>query len=457
VRRISFFSNNCHDVGVQFPVSYANFQSGKARLHINSVLGCNFDKRGSLVGDFNSVLFIIDAKHPLLFAKNISNFAVPSTAVALFNKKIMLEVKNLQATDAMDQKVFGPLTDLGHEQVLFCSDPELGLKAIIGIHNSSLGPALGGTRMWTYASDLDALNDVLRLSRGMSYKAAISGLNLGGGKAVIIGDPRGNLKSEAFMRRFGMFVENLNGKYITAEDVGTNTRDMEYIKMSTDHVTGLPQNMGGSGDPSPVTAFGTYLGMKASMKKLTGSDSLNGKRIVVQGTGNVGYYLCELLKKEGAEIFVYDIFQDKIDAVVKNFGVTPITESEVYSFDAEVFSPNALGATINANTIPQMKYAIIAGGANNQLANEVEDGQRLKDRSILWAPDFLINAGGLINVYTELEGYDRDRAMGRAEKIYDTTVRCYDYADAHNITTSKASIALAQQRIDAVARLSHYI
>lgn len=369
----------------------------------------------------------------------------------------MLEVKSLQATDQMEEKVFGPLSDLGHEQVVFCSDPALGLKAIIGIHNTTLGPALGGTRMWTYASDMLALNDVLRLSRGMTYKAAISGLNLGGGKAVIIGDPRANLKSEAFMRRFGMFVENLNGKYITAEDVGTTTRDMEYIKMETDHVTGIPENQGGSGDPSPVTAYGTYLGMKASMKKLTGSDSLIGKRVVVQGTGNVGYYLCELLTKEGANVFVYDIFDDKLKKVVDEFGVTVIKENEVYSFDADVFAPCALGAILNETTIPQLKYSIIAGGANNQLANETEDGNRLKERGILWAPDFLINAGGLINVYTELEGYDRERAMARANTIYDTTLRCYEYAEANNITTSKASIALAQQRIDAMARLSHFI
>jgi leucine dehydrogenase len=369
----------------------------------------------------------------------------------------MVEVQNLQATAQMEQKVFGPLADLGHEQVLFCSDNELGLKAIIGIHNTSLGPALGGTRMWTYASDLDALNDVLRLSRGMSYKAAISGLNLGGGKAVIIGDPRGNLKSEAFMRRFGMFVENLNGKYITAEDVGTNTRDMEYIKMSTDHVTGIPQSMGGSGDPSPVTAYGTYLGMKASLQKMTGSDSLAGKKVVVQGTGNVGYYLCELLKKDGAIIYGYDIYADKLKAVVDSFGVKPISADEVYSFEADIFSPNALGAILNETTIPQLRCSIVAGGANNQLKNETTDGQALKDRGILWAPDFLINAGGLINVYTELEGYNRERALAKAELIYDTCLRCYAYADAHNITTSKASIALAEQRINAMARLSHYI
>lgn len=369
----------------------------------------------------------------------------------------MLEVKSIQEAASQDHKVFGPMAELGHEQVLFCSDNDLGLKAIIAVHNSTLGPALGGTRMWTYASDLDALNDVLRLSRGMTFKAAISGLNLGGGKAVIIGDPRGKLKSEAFMRRFGMFVENLNGKYITAEDVGTSTKDMEYIKMSTDHVTGIPQAMGGSGDPSPVTAYGTYLGMKASMKKLSGSDSLAGKRVVVQGTGNVGYYLCELLKKDGAKIFVYDIFQDKIQKVVEDFGVTPISAEEVYSYDADIFAPCALGAILNETTIPQLKVSIVAGGANNQLKDEVADGNRIKDRGILWAPDFLINAGGLINVYTELEGYNRDRAYARAEGIYDTTLRCYEYAGEHNITTSKASIALAQQRVDAMARLSHYI
>lgn len=369
----------------------------------------------------------------------------------------MMEVKNIDRTGLKEQKVFGPISELGHEQILVCSDNELGLKAIIAVHNTTLGPALGGTRMWTYASDLDAMMDVLRLSRGMTYKAAISGINLGGGKAVIIGDPRGDLKSEAFMRRFGMFVDNLGGKYITAEDVGTTTKDMEYIKMETDYVSGIPVNMGGSGDPSPVTAYGTYLGIKASMQKLTGSDNLSGKKVVVQGVGNVGYYLCELLHKDGAKIFVYDIFADKIKKVVDEFGVTVIEADEVYSFDADVFAPCALGATVNADTIPQMKYPIIAGGANNQLANEIEDGQRVKDRGIIWAPDFLINAGGLINVYTELEGYNRERAMGRADKIYDTCLRCFDYAEQNDITTSRASIELAQERINQVGRLSQFI
>ena len=356
----------------------------------------------------------------------------------------------------MEEKVFGQMVTLGHEQVLFCSDPELGLKAIIGIHSSVLGPALGGTRMWTYASDLDALTDVLRLSRGMTYKASVAGLNLGGGKAVIIGDARKG-KGEAFMRRFGKFVENLNGKYITAEDVGTNTKDMEHIKMETDHVTGIPTSMGGSGDPSPVTAFGVYLGMKASLKKIRGNDSLKNQKVVVEGAGNVGYYLCELLKKEGAQIFVYDIYPDKMDRIVKEFGAKAISAAEVYSMDADVYSPNALGATLNETTIPQLKVAVVAGGANNQLKDEKADGQRIKDRGILWAPDFVINAGGLINVYTELEGYVRERAMARAEGIYDTTTRIFEYADAHGVTTSAASIAVAEERIRQVGRLSMYL
>ncbi len=369
----------------------------------------------------------------------------------------MLEVKNLNETGVKDQGIFGLITDMGHEQILVCSDNELGLKAVIGIHNTTLGPALGGSRMWTYASDMDALKDVLRLSRGMTFKAAISGINLGGGKSVIIGDSRGKLKTEAFMRRFGMFVENLGGKYYTAEDVGTTTKDMEYVKMETDYVTGIPENLGGSGDPSPVTAYGTYLGIKASMQRLTGSDNLEGKKVVVQGIGNVGYYLCELLYKDGVKLFVYDIYEEQLRRVVDEFSAIVIGSEEVYSYEADVFAPCALGSILNEYTIPQLNVPIIAGGANNQLKDEEHDGQRLKDRGIIWAPDFLINAGGLINVYTELEGYDRKRALSRAEKIYDTCLTCFDYADQHNMTTSKASIELAQQRIDQMARLRHYI
>lgn len=361
----------------------------------------------------------------------------------------MVQVKNPNETTSSKHELFGSLVEMEHEQVMFCNDPATGLKAIIGVHNTTLGPALGGTRMWEYASDMDALTDVLRLSRGMSFKAAITGLNLGGGKAVILANPR-ERKSEAFMRRFGQFVNNLNGKYITAEDVGTTTQYMEYIRMETPHVTGIPVSMGGSGDPSPVTAYGTYLGMKASIKKLTGSDSLAGKSVLVQGVGNVGYYLCELLKKDNANIFVYDIFEDKINRVVKEFGATVVSESEVYTKEVDIYAPCALGATVNETTIPQLNCSIIAGAANNQLKDEVVDANRLKDRGILYAPDFVINAGGLINVYTELEGYNRERAMGKADKIYDTTLDIYAYAEANGITTSVAAMELAKKRINEV-------
>jgi leucine dehydrogenase len=366
----------------------------------------------------------------------------------------MLDVKTEVKT--ADQVIFGPISSQGHEQVLFCNDPSTGLKAIISIHNSTLGPALGGTRMWTYESDQHALNDVLRLSRGMTFKASMAGLNLGGGKAVILGNPR-TMKSEALMRRFGKFVENLSGKYITAEDVGTSTRDMEYIKMETDHVTGIPASMGGSGDPSPFTAYGVYLGIKASMKKLTGSESLSGKRVIIQGAGNVGYYLCELLKKDNAKMYVFDIFEDKVKTIVDKFGAEAIREDEVYSMPADVFAPCALGAILTKETIAQLNVPIICGGANNQLLDEVEDANRLKARNILWGPDFVVNAGGLINVYTELEGYSEERAYARAENIYNNTLQCYNYAEENNTTSSQASIALAEKRIREVGGLNLFI
>lgn len=365
----------------------------------------------------------------------------------------MIEVKTAQSLAKGEDKVFNLLQSMGHEQVVFCNDTATGLRAIIGIHNTTLGPALGGTRMWEYASDMDAMLDVLRLSRGMTFKAAISGLNLGGGKAVIMGNARSGMKTEAYMRRFGKFVDNLGGKYITAEDVGTSTKDMEYIRMETEHVTGIPESMGGSGDPSPVTAYGAYLAMKASMKKLTGNDSLNGKKVVVQGIGNVGITLVEHLTNEGAKVFVYDIYPDRLESAVKDYKATVISEDEVYSMDCDVYSPNALGATVNEHTIPQLKCAIICGAANNQLKDEKADANRLVDKGILYAPDFAANAGGLINVYTELEGYDRDRALAKAEGIYQTILNVYQYAEEKNITTALAAIELAQKRINEVGKL----
>lgn len=347
---------------------------------------------------------------------------------------------------------FELIESYGHEQVVFCSNKELGLKAIIGIHNTTLGPALGGTRMWNYTSDHEALVDVLRLSRGMTYKAAVAGLNLGGGKAVIIGDSR-TQKSEALFRAFGRFVEGLSGRYITAEDVGTNVKDMEYIMMETRHVTGIPIEVGGSGDPSPVTAYGTYVGIKACINEVYGSDSLKGKKVVIQGAGgNVGKHLCKYLHQEGAVLFVNDLFEDKLKPIADEFKAQVVSGDDVYSVDADVFSPAALGGIINDETIPKLKVKIIAGAANNQLGEEEKHGQMLKEREILYAPDYVINSGGLINVYNELEGYNRERALKQASGIYDIVKKVIEISKKENIPTEEASKKMAEERINKVSQ-----
>ena len=349
--------------------------------------------------------------------------------------------------------VFDKTAELGHEQVVFCQDEETGLKAIIGVHNTVLGPALGGTRMWNYASDEEALTDVLRLSRGMTYKAAISGLNLGGGKAVLIGDPT-KLKNEAYMRRFGRFVDSLGGRYITAEDVNMNTRDMEYVHMETDHVTGIPESMGGSGDPSPVTAYGVYMGMKATAKHVYGSEDLSGKAVAVQGVGHVGMYLVDHLVKEGAKVFISDIDQTKLADVSKKTGAQIVGMDEIYDLDMDIYAPCALGATLNDDTIPRLKASIITGGANNQLKEETKHGYMLIDRGIAYAPDFLVNAGGLINVGAEYYGpYNREKAHRDAEKIYDTTLNILKMAADESITSQEAAIKIAEERIAAMGKL----
>src|SRR5688572_12350285 len=362
-----------------------------------------------------------------------------------------MKVKELEKVK--DGGLFGTLTQLGHEQVVFCHDDMTGLKAIIAIHNTVLGPALGGTRMWQYATEQEALTDVLRLSRGMTFKAAISGINLGGGKAVIIGDAA-TMKTEAFLRRFGKFVNSLNGKYITAEDVNMKTVDMEYINMETKHVTGLPESMGGGGDPSPVTAYGVYMGMKATAKKVYGSDSLTGKRIAVQGVGQVGMHLVEYLVKEKAEVFITDLFEDKVKAIASQYGVKAVGQDEIYDIDSDIYAPCALGATINDETISRLKCSIIAGAANNQLKDEVRHGYMLADRSIAYAPDFLINAGGLINVYHEhLGSYNRKRVMEQAETSYATCLNMLNYAEKEKISSQEAAIRLAEKRIADIGRI----
>lgn len=341
---------------------------------------------------------------------------------------------------------FNVMEKYGHEQVVFCSNVESGLKAIIAIHDTTLGPALGGTRMLNYKSVDQALNDVLRLSRGMTYKAAVAGLNLGGGKAVILGDSA-TQKNEMLFRTFGKFVEGLGGRYITAEDVGTNVRDMEYVRMETKFVTGISKALGGSGDPSPVTSYGVYVGMKACANAQWGSDSLRGKKIAVQGAGHVARNLCEHLYSEGAEIFITDIIDSKVQRVLETIKAHVVKPEEIYELDVDIFSPNALGAVLNDKTIPMIKAQIIAGGANNQLEEEDRNGQMLLDRNILYAPDYVINAGGLINVANELEGYRQDRAMKHAEGIYDILSRIIKVSKEQNIPTHVSSNKIAEERL----------
>ncbi|MDX5428914.1 MAG: leucine dehydrogenase [Bacteroidota bacterium] len=348
---------------------------------------------------------------------------------------------------AREEGVFSSISFKGHEQIVFCHDEETGLRAIIGIHSTVLGPALGGTRMWNYANEQDAIRDVLRLSRGMTFKASISGLNLGGGKAVIIGDSRKD-KTDALMARFGKFVDSLSGRYITAEDVGINTHDMEIVKGQTDHVTGIPESMGGSGDPSPVTAYGVFMGMKASARYKWGSDDLTGKKVLVQGVGHVGETLVKHLSDAGAKVMIIDIHDDTLERVASQYNATIVRDSDIYGIDMDIYAPCALGATLNDDTIPALKAGIVAGAANNQLADELRHGNMLRDRGIIYAPDFLINAGGLINVYSEIAKYDRSEALRRTENIYDTTLDTLQLSKKEGITTHQAALRRAQERID---------
>ncbi len=349
--------------------------------------------------------------------------------------------------------LFSALEFYDHEQVVICSEPELGLKAIIAVHDTTLGPSLGGTRMWPYENEQEAIRDVLRLSRGMTYKASISGLNLGGGKAVIIGDHRED-KNEMLFRSYGKYVDSLGGRYITAEDVGMNEQDMEWINMETKYVTGLPKDTGGSGNPSPVTAHGVYMGIKASAKKAYGSDSLKGKTIAIQGAGAVSSHLAKYLAKEDADLFICDIYESKAREVAEEAGAEVVNPDTIHSLDVDIFSPCALGGVVSDETITEFNCDIIAGCANNVLENEDAEGQILVDKGILYAPDYVINAGGLINVASELEGYNEKRALDKATRIYDTILDIYDYAEENNVTTLSAANSLAEERIRKVASIN---
>ncbi len=341
--------------------------------------------------------------------------------------------------------IFKRMTVREHEQLVFWNEPRIGYKGIIAIHNTTLGPALGGTRFWNYTTDAEAVEDALRLARGMTYKSALAGLNLGGGKSVIIGDSS-TRDREMIFRAHGRAVESLAGRYITAEDVGTSPADMDFVNMETDHVVGL---LGKSGDPSPVTAYGVYQGMKAAALHKYGDDSLAGKHVTVQGVGHVGYFLCQDLAEEGAQLTVTDIDQKKVDTVVNEFGAKAVNPDDIYGVDADIFAPCALGAIINDDTLKVLKVDIIVGGANNQLL-EPRHAQEVEDRGILYGPDYLVNAGGLINVYAEIEGWPAELSLRKAGEIYKTLLRILELAEREKITTAEAADKVAEARMEEV-------
>lgn len=355
-----------------------------------------------------------------------------------------------QSKGASFTEIFKYMEKYDYEQLVFCQDEASGLKAVIAIHDTTLGPALGGARMWTYASEENAIEDALRLARGMTYKNAAAGLNLGGGKTVIIGDPFKD-KNEEMFRALGRFIQGLNGRYITAEDVGTTVTDMDLIHEETNYVTGISPAFGSSGNPSPVTAYGVYRGMKAAAKEAFGSDSLEGRKVSVQGLGNVAYKLCEYLHNEGAKLVVTDINQAAIDRVVTDFGAIAVAPDDIYAQEVDIFSPCALGAILNDETIPQLKAKVVAGSANNQLKDS-RHGDVLHDLGIVYAPDYVINAGGVINVADELYGYNRERAMKRVDGIYDSIEKIFAISKRDGIPTYVAANRLAEERIARVAK-----
>lgn len=345
-------------------------------------------------------------------------------------------------------EIFKRMEQHDYEQLVFCQDKNSGLKAIICIHDTTLGPALGGTRMWNYETEEEAIEDAIRLGRGMTYKNAAAGLNLGGGKTVIIGDPLKD-KNEEMFRAFGRFIQGLNGRYITAEDVGTTVADMDLIHEETDFVTGISPAFGSSGNPSPVTAYGIYIGMKAAALEAFGDDSLEGKTITVQGVGNVAYTLCKHLHEEGAKLIVTDINQDAVQRAVNDFGAVAVAPNDIYSQEADIFAPCAMGAIINDETIPQLKVKVVAGSANNQLKEE-RHGDELEAKGIVYAPDFVINSGGVINVADELYGYNNERAMKRVETIYDSITRIFEISKRDGIPSYIAAERMAEERINRV-------
>ncbi len=341
--------------------------------------------------------------------------------------------------------LFETIATMGHEQLVLAYDKSTGYRGIIAIHDTTLGPALGGTRFWNYASDEEAIIDALRLARGMTYKNAVAGLNLGGGKSVIIGDNR-TTNREMIFRAHGRFVDSLGGRYVTAEDVGTGTLDMDFVHMETNYVAGL-QNA--SGDPSPVTARGVFRAMQATAKFRWGSDSLAGKTVAIQGCGNVGYNLARELNAVGARLIVADIDAERVKRVVAETGARAVSVEEILDQDADILAPCALGGGLNDDTIPKLRVELVVGAANNQLLED-RHGDLIEERGITYAPDYVVNAGGVINVYGELAGWDRTRSLRKADEIYQTILGVFEIARADGVTSHVAADRLAERRIQAV-------
>ena len=343
--------------------------------------------------------------------------------------------------------LFDKISNTNHEQLHYCSNKELGLKAIIGIHDTTLGPAIGGARMWNYVSEESALKDVLRLSRAMTLKSSLAGLNAGGGKAVIIGDIK--LKNENFIKKYATFVNNLNGIYWTAQDVNISAQDMIWMKEITPYVVGMPIEQGGLGDSSAPTAYGIYLGMKAAVKFIYGSDSLEGKKIAIQGIGKVGEKLVDFLIKEKAEIYVSDINDSILNSLSKRKNLKIFKNDDLFSLDIDIFSPCALGSVINTNSINQLNCKIIAGAANNQLEDDKIHDKELKAKGITYVPDFLINAGGIISVYHEqIQDLNKEKVFKMTEGIYSKVREVLSLSERNKISTNEAAMKIALDRIN---------
>ena len=334
-----------------------------------------------------------------------------------------------------------------HEQIVYCSDKDLGLKAIIGIHDTTLGPSIGGTRMWNYSTEEEGLKDVLRLSKAMSLKSSLAGLNAGGGKAVIIGDLK--LKNQNFIKKYASFINDINGKYWTAQDVNISSQDMIWMKDVTPFVVGMPEEQGGLGDSSHPTAYGVYLGMKAASKFVYGTDSLEGKKIALQGIGKVGAKLIEYLTKENANIYVSDINKEILKNITDKYKVSTFKNSELYSMELDIFSPCALGAILNSESIKKLKCKIVAGAANNQLEDDKIHDVELKEKNIIYVPDFLINAGGVISVYHEqIQDLSKEKVFGMTENIYSKVEDVLKLSSENDISTNVSAMKIALDRIN---------